>query len=277
MNQTIAIIILSFNEELNISKSILSAKKLSKSIYVIDSLSSDSTVSIAKDLGCIVIQNKFENFSTQRNFALKNVPDDFEWIMFLDADEWLTPQLVQEIKVILRKNQNVNGYLIKRKLIWFGTWIKRGYYPSWQLRLFRKKFVFCENRSVNEHFVVNGKISKLKYDFVDENSNGLQAWLIKHIDYARREAVLANTKINKLENKIPLVSQAGQRRFLREKVYNKLPLFIRPILYFLFRIIVKGGILDGKNAILFHFLQALWYPMLIDIFLLEMRLKNKFK
>lgn len=271
----VSVIILTFNEEKNIAQCINSVMDWASRVFVLDSFSEDHTSLIASNLGCVVLQNKFVNFSEQRNFALDNFPIETDWILFLDADEWMPEPIKSEITSVLQSHCVYNGFYIKRKLVWMDRWIKRGYYPSWQLRLFRKGFGRCEARPVNEHFIVQGSVGFLDNDFVDQNHNGLQAWLRKHIDYAEKEARQLYFERHVGDNEGVLInffgSQSERRRWLRKRIWNKLPLMIRPFLYFLYRYILLGGFRDGVVGFAFHFLQALWYPMLIDIKYLEIK------
>jgi len=275
----VAIVILTFNEEANIAQALNSVKDWASELFVLDSFSQDRTVDIARAYGCHVVQNKFENYAKQRNFSIDYLPIKSEWVFFLDADEWLSDELKNEISSVISKFPIENGYYIKRRLVWMGRWIKRGYYPSWQLRLFRNGKGRCEDRSVNEHFKVEGLVGHLKNDFTDENRKDIFDWIVKHNNYAIGEAhelFKKKYKSNSQEIDLNILGgQAQRRRWIRYKIWNNLPLFIRPFIYFFYRYVLLGGFLDGRQAFAFHFLQALWYPMLIDVMYFEMLVKNK--
>lgn len=272
----LAVIILTYNEEANIAQALDSVSGWANEIFILDSLSSDRTLEIAEKYGCHIAQNKFANYAKQRNFALDHLPITSEWVLFLDADEWLSEELKKEISALIATSPIENGFYIKRRLIWMGRWIRRGYYPSWQLRLFRHGKGHCENRAVNEHLIVEGATGHLLNDFTDENKKGVSDWIAKHNGYATREAQeLLNTRSVRGYQEIDVSlfgSQAQRRRWLRYKVWNNLPPLIRPFFYFIYRYILLGGFLDGREAFIFHFLQALWYPLLIDIKYLEMKM-----
>lgn len=273
---TVAVIILTYNEEANIVQALDSVSGWANEIFILDSQSTDRTLEIAGQYGCHIAQNKFENYAKQRNHALDHLPIHSEWVFFLDADEWLSEELKKEISTLLVTAPDENGFFIKRRLIWMGRWIRRGYYPSWQLRLFRNGKGRCEDRAVNEHLIVEGITGHLRNDFTDENKKGVSDWIAKHNGYATREAQeLLNTRSVKGYQEIDVSlfgTQAQRRRWLRYKVWNNLPPLIRPFFYFIYRYILLGGFLDGREAFIFHFLQALWYPMLIDIKYLEMKM-----
>lgn len=272
----VAVIILTYNEEANIAQALDSISGWANEIFILDSLSTDRTLEIAQKYGCHIAQNKFENYAKQRNYALDQLPIRSEWVLFLDADEWLSAELKSEISILLVTAPEQNGFYIKRRLIWMGCWIRRGYYPSWQLRLFRNGKGRCEDRAVNEHLIVEGITGNLRNDFTDENKKGVTDWIAKHNGYATREAQeLLNTRSEQGYQEIDarlIGTQAQRKRWLRYKVWNNLPPLIRPFFYFFYRYILLGGFLDGREAFIFHFLQALWYPMLIDVKYLEMKM-----
>ena len=269
----IAVIILTFNEEPNIAQALESVQGWARQIFILDSYSTDRTLEIASRFPCSVVQNRFEDYSKQRNFALDHFPISTEWVFFLDADEWVSMELKQEISDLLSTNPVENGYYLKIRLIWMGQWIRRGYYPTWILRLFRHGKARCEDRAVNEHLIVEGQTGYLKNDFIHEDRKGVTDWIMKHNDYATREAMELFNKAT-TERGIDVQfygTQAERKRWLRSRVWNNLPPLIRPFIYFLYRYVLRGGFLDGKAAFVYHFLQGLWFPMLIDIKYLEMK------
>lgn len=272
----LTVLILTFNEDVNIEQALKSVQNWADHVFILDSFSSDCTLEIASYYGCAIFQNKFENYAKQRNYALEQLPIKTEWVFFLDADEWVSDDLKKEISFRIASTPKENGFYIKRRLIWMGRWIRRGYYPSWQLRLFRHRKGRCEDREINEHLLVDGDVGYLINDFTDENRKGISDWILKHNNYASREAhELFNSRISKGYQEINVSffgSQAQRRRWLRYNIWNKLPPLIRPFFYFLYRYIFLCGFLDGREGFMFHFLQALWYPLLIDIKYLELKM-----
>ena len=270
---TVAIVILTYNEEANIAQALDSVAGWANEIFVLDSLSTDRTLEIAGRYDCQIAQNEFENFAKQRNYALANLPISSEWVLFLDADEWLPMDLKREISALLATSPAENGFYVKWRLIWMGKWIRRGYYPCWILRLLRFGKVSCEDRSVNEHLIVEGATGRLRNDIMHEDRKGVTDWIAKHNRYATLEALeLLNTRSASGYREIDarlFGTQAQRKRWLRYKVWNHLPSLIRPLLYFFYRYILMGGFLDGRVALAYHFLQALWFPMLIDVKYLE--------
>lgn len=275
----LAVVILTFNEEKNLRHALDSVGGWADEIFVLDSYSADRTLEIARQYGCHIAQKKFETYAKQRNYALDQLPIRSEWVIFLDADEWLPDALKQEISNLIASSPEENGFFIKFRLIWMGRWIRRGYYPSWILRLFRHGKGSCEDRAVNEHLIVEGKTRQLCNDFIHEDRKGVTEWIAKHNGYATQEAQeMFNSRTAQDYREIDVRlfgTQAQRKRWLRYKVWNRLPPLIRPFFYFFYRYVLQGGFLDGRAAFIFHFLQALWYPMLIDIKYLELLAKRE--
>ncbi len=276
---SLAVVILTYNEEANISQALDSVSGWGNEIFILDSLSTDRTLEIAQRYNCYIAQNKFENYAKQRNYALDNLQIRSEWVLFLDADEWMADALKKEISACINNFPEENGFYLNRRFIWMGRWIKRGYYPTWTLRLFRHGKGCCEDRAVNEHLIVEGKTGKLHCDYIHEDRKGLSDWIAKHNSYANREALeLFNTKAAQGYQEIDATlfgNMVQRKRWLRYKLWNRLPPLIRPILYFFYRYVLAGGFLDGKEAFVYHFLHALWYPLLIDVKYLELKKKMR--
>ena len=269
----LALAVITFNEEVHIERLLKNVEGLVDEIVVVDSGSTDRTVEIAAKHGARVYTREFDNFSNQRNFSIRDTSIRSEWVLVLDADEYLTEQLKAEIVQAI-KSDHYNSFLLKRKFFWQGVWIRRGYYPTKLLRLGRTKYLSCEDRGINEHLVdSSGVTGVLAHDFVDENLKSLDDWLAKHINYAKREARELGSAASREYNFFG--SQYERKRWIRYNVWNKLPPLVRPLLYLIYRLFVAGGILDGKRAIEYHFLHALVYRMLIDIYFQTSRNSNE--
>jgi glycosyltransferase involved in cell wall biosynthesis len=275
MSAPLTVIILTYNEELNLPQALRSVCGWAQQVIVLDSFSTDRTVQIAREFGAEVYQHRFEDYAKQRNHAL-TLPIRSEWILFLDADEWVPPELQREIAAVIDRNPPEDGFYIKRRFIWMGRWIRRGYYPTWILRLARRGRVRCEERQVNEHLIVDGAVGYLQHDFIHEDRKDLADWIAKHVRYARREAdELIKRELRVAQEEIDarlFGTQAQRKRWLRRHVWERLPPFVRPWLFFFYRYVLRGGFLDGRAAFVYHFLHALWFMTLIDAFWLEQRL-----
>lgn len=275
MKSEITVVILTYNESIHIERSINNVSGWADKIIILDSYSEDDTVEKAKLLGAEVIFRKFDDYKKQREFAIEYCKDQAEWMFFLDADEYLTEELKVEIKQAI-KNKKINGFHIPRRFIFMNKWIKwGGYYPIYLLRLFRPEYASLSG-SVNEHVVITGATQTLQNDFVDHNLKGIDNWINKHNRYATYEAgELLNFKMNQ-EAKSHLKffsTQSERKQWLRFRVWNKLPIIIRPFIYFIYRYIVRLGFLDGKVGFIYHFIQGFWYWVLIDTKYFEMEKK----
>lgn len=269
--QPISILILTFNEELHIERCIKSLQQFAKDIFIVDSYSTDKTVKIAESLGAKVHQNKWVNYAVQYQWGLDNCPIATEWVMRMDADEYILPELADEINVNMGKiEDDVSGVYIKRRVYFMDRWIKYGsYYPIWLLRIWRYKKGRIEERWMDEHIKLSsGKTVQFENDLVDDNKNNLTWWTEKHNNYATREAVdILNIiygfkQYDEVEPNI-FGTQEQQKRWLKIR-YASMPLFVRPILYFTWRYFFKLGFLDGKPGLIWHFLQGGWYRFLVD-------------
>jgi len=281
MKPNITVQILSFNEEKHIARCIQSVQSFASQVVVIDSFSTDKTVEVAQSLGAVVLQNKWlNNYAHQLNWGLDHAPIEGEWVMRLDADEYITPELATEIQQkLVNVPSDVSGIYMRRRIHFMGQWMKRGAtYPMWVLRLWRKGHGQCENRWMDEHIVLSeGKTIRFENDLVDDNLNDLTWWTNKHNHYATREAAdLLNHRYQFMavdhrdeDDK----EQAMFKRWLKEKVYARIPLFIRPILYFLYRYFLRLGFLDGWRGLQWNFLQGLWYRFLVDAKIFEAEAK----
>lgn len=272
MKKDLTVLILTFNEEKHIERCIKSLQEFAKEIFIVDSFSTDNTVNIAKELGAKVYCNKWKNYATQFNWGLENCPIETEWVMRMDADEYIMPELSNEI---ISKLDNVDddttGIYIKRRVFFLNQWIKYGgFYPTWLLRIWRHKKGYCEQRWHDEHIQVSeGNTIEFNYDLVDDNMSNLTWWTEKHNRYATIEAVdILNHRFGFIEydEMTPAFfgTQAQRKRWLKHR-YMMLPLFIRPFLYFHYRYIFQVGFLDGKKGLIFHFLQAFWYRFYVDV------------
>jgi glycosyltransferase involved in cell wall biosynthesis len=280
MKLPISVIILTYNEEINLPHCLESIKDHVSEIIVVDCGSNDKTLEIAEKYGARTVEHKdYKNQAQQFNWALDNVGINNPWIFRLDADEWVTKELWRELEEKLENTpEKITGYFVKRRVYFMGKWIKHGgYYPTWILRLFQKGKGRYEEREMDEHIVLSeGKTGKLKNDFADENHKSLKEWTAKHNDFSTREAreELKAKYESQSANRKSLGGQAGRKRALKTGFYMRLPLFCRTLAYFLYRYIIRLGFLDGRKGLIFHFLQGFWYRFLIDAKILESKKRN---
>jgi len=273
----VSVLILTHNEEKNIAKCVESLLPLTSDIYVVDSGSDDRTVEICHQYGVEVAQHSWVSYADQFNWGLDHFDFQSDWIMRMDADEELTPELVTELRSYLQAAPPVvSGIYLRRRVYFMGRWIKHGgYYPTWLLRVFRNGVGRCEALWMDEHIVLNsGRAIRIKADLIDKNNKDLTFWTDKHNKYASREVldVLSKQDGNGEGERLPARlggSQAQSRRWVKDNVYARVPLFVRPFCYFLYRYFIRLGFLDGKEGLIFHFLQGFWYRFLVDAKLFE--------
>lgn len=276
----VTIIILTYNEEKNLKKCLESVKDWSDEIIIVDSYSSDKTREIAESYSAKFFEHPFKYQADQFNWALDNLPIKNEWILRLDADEVMTEELWQEIAEALPKTPpEVSGFFMKRRVHFMGRWIRHGgYYPVWILRLFRKNRARAEDREMDEHiFVYEGRAEKLRHDFIDDNEKPLEDWIAKHNNYSTREARerIKNNQPSVMDARTSAVNQLTRKRFIKENLYSKLPLFGRAFFYFIYRYVFLLGFLDGTPGLIFHFLQGCWHQFLIDAKIYEQKYHRK--
>lgn len=274
----VSVIILTYNEEENVESCLKSICELADEIFVIDSGSTDSTLEISKRYTDKIFYHRFENHSKQLNWALRELPIKNPWIMRIDADEFLTAGLSEELSNVLPTvPEDISGLMVKRRVYFMGRWIRHGgYYPTWLLRIWRKDCGTCEELYMDEHIKLNtGKVKLLSNDIVDDNHKDLSWWINKHNNYATSEVIdIMNNKfgLSRQDTIKPqmLGTQDKQKRWAKERIYLKLPLFLRAFLYYLYRYFLKLGILDGKEGLIWHFLQGFWYRFLVDAKIFEL-------
>ncbi len=270
----VSILILTLNEEANLAKCIESCS-WSDDIVVFDSMSVDRTLEIAREKGARVLQREFDNYAAQRNAALTTVPYRHPWVLMVDADERVSPELAVEIDMaIAAAGSEVALFRMRRKDYFLGRWLRRSSgYPSWFGRLVRLGRVRVE-REVNEEYVTDGRIEHLKghlhhYPF----NKGVAYWFERHNQYSTMEAM---AKLSLHRDRIALRNifkrdPIDRRRALKQLLYY-VPL--RPLIVFLYLYIVRLGILDGRAGFYFSRMRAA-YEMLIDLKVVENRRRQR--
>lgn len=268
-------IILTYNEEIHIQRCISSLKDVCEEIIIIDSFSSDLTKEIALKNNVRFYQNPWVNHAVQFNWALDNCDISTSWVLRMDADEYLLPNLKSEILNNLQNlKEPINGVEIYLKRVFLGKTINRGTGKIKMIRLFRKGKARVENRWMDEHIeLLQGELTTFQGEFVDDNLNSIGWWSQKHNNYSIHEAIeLLDVEFDLFnkKGKVNLGDQASKKRNLKLK-YVKLPLFFRSFIYFLYRYIFKLGFLEGKEGFLWHFLQGWWYRTLVDAKIFEIK------
>ena len=276
----LSVIILTYNEEIHIRRCLENIISIAKDIFIIDSFSTDRTLDIAKEYEKVkILQHHWPgNQATQFNWALNHLCINTQWILRLDADEYLLPDLIAELREKLPLlSLDVNGIIFNRRHIFMDKWMKRGIYPVKLLRIFRYGKGMCEQRLMDEHIqLTEGRAVEFEHDFCDHNLNNLSWFCHKHVNYAIREAVdLLDIELDLTgaaesdENK--QISAQAQKKRMKKHQYAKQPLFWRSFAYFCYRYFLKGACLDGKVGFIWTFLQGWWYRTLVDAKIFEIK------
>ncbi|MEM6698089.1 MAG: glycosyltransferase family 2 protein [Bacteroidota bacterium] len=156
----LTIILLTYNEQENLPACLDSIKGIQANRFVVDSHSTDATLSILEAEGISYLQHPFQNYAAQRNWAQANNPFQTEWVLHLDAGERATPEFVSWVNENFDpENQTIDGYLVARRAIFMGRWVKYGgYHPIYHLRLFKTHKGRCEDKAYDQHFISEGKL-----------------------------------------------------------------------------------------------------------------------
>ena len=206
-------------------------------LFIVDSFSTDKTIELAKKYTQNIHFHKFENFAAQRNWALENLPIRNDWTLHLDADESLTPELKIEIAELIPNNTNgLDGFYIKRRFIFLGRWLRYGgNYPQTELRLWRHNLVRVIDAGALEYIAIRGRVGTLQHDMIHENRCGLSAWVTKEnmvSDWDAEEFMTGSGNARLMAVDDSEYVELGKTRWLRIHVWNRLPLFLRPFLFF---------------------------------------------
>lgn len=276
MNDVTAII-LTFNESLHLRRCIASLRGVAKRICVVDSFSTDNTCDIARELGADFYQNPWRGHANQFNWALDNCNITTQWVLRIDADEYIETELADSITRFLSNPSNYNSAVLKRKIVFMGKPIKHGFfYPGNILRLWRFGEGRMEQRLMDEHVRMESTRSVvLDGDLTDENLNDLSWWTRKHDGYAELESYELALGSNHSDGTGQLATNARAKRFIKNNIYYRIPPGFRAIAYFFYRYFLGLGFLDGKAGFYFHFLQAFWYRIYVDAKFYELEIIAK--
>jgi glycosyltransferase involved in cell wall biosynthesis len=251
------------NEEVNIA-ACLESVRWADEIFVVDSKSSDRTAAIAETMGATVIQFEYNGrWPKKKNWALEQLPFRNEWVFIIDADERVTPELADEIGSMIQ-NPEMAGYYINRKFIFLGRWIKHcGWYPNWNLRLFKHKLGRYEflgegtadlrtgDNEVHEHVLLRGKAGYSQHHLMHDDYRDLYHWIERHNRYSSWESAVYSNLREKQNDTIgqSLIGEPLQRRRFFKRIWVHLP--FKPTLKFIAMYVLKLGFLDGKAGYYF--------------------------
>lgn len=270
----ISVLILTKNEEQDLP-GCLKSVAWSDDVHVFDSHSSDRTCELARSAGASVQERVFDNYAAHRNAALQTVPFRHAWVLLLDADERIPEALAREMQqAVVTSPQELSGFSIRRKDYFFGTWLKHAQISPFYIRLVRAGRAHY-TRAINEVIEVQGTVRTLTeamdhYPF----SKGIAHWVQKHNVYSTMEAELI-VRRQGLERPSLAVALTGkdfhERRLHQKALFYRLP--GRPIVKWLYMMVVRGAVLDGAAGVMYATLQSI-YEYLIVVKTRELRRGN---
>jgi glycosyltransferase involved in cell wall biosynthesis len=258
----ISVLILTKNEQQDLP-GCLASVNWSDDVHVLDSQSTDNTLRISADEGAKVTVRAFDGYASQRNFGLQ-LPFKYSWVLILDADERIPKPLAAEMQsFVTAAPTNVAAARIRRRDIWWGRWLKHAQISPFYVRLVRVGRVHYE-REINEVLVVDGTIENLQESFDHYPfSKGLDHWIGKHNLYSHMEAkVIASGGVISPSWKTALFGHDfNERRVHQKAIFYRLP--GRPLIKFIYMLLVRGAFLDGKAGIRYATLQAIYEYMIV--------------
>lgn len=270
----IEVLIPTFNEQINLPHALRSVVGWTDRVFVVDSESTDRTREIAEEMGATVVVQKWLGYAKQKNWALDNLPFQADWIFILDADESITPELREELLEIARRRPvdvHESGYYVNRLTYFLGRPIRHGgFFPSYNLRFFKRGRARYEDREVHEHMIVDGPSRRLRHMMLHEDRRGLEHFIAKHNRYSTLEAreLWKGRGPHHHEKARELEFGIAFRRWLKYTVQPRLP--FAGLWRFLYMYVFRLGLLDGLTGFRFCLLLAT-YDTFISLKLTELR------
>lgn len=270
----VSVMVFTLNEAANLPRCLASLRWCSD-VIVVDSFSADDTQAICASHGARFFQNRFEGFGTQRNWALDHARPLHHWILILDADERVPPELAAELGEIASTDlPDFAAYQVRRRFHMWGRWLRHSsLYPTWVVRFIRAGRVRYEDRGHAETQTVQGRIGDLRHDLIDENLKGIDEWFERQNRYASKDARfefqsrMSGIRARDLLSRDALVRRAAIKRFAA-----RLP--ARGLIYFLYSYVWRRGFLDGRDGFVFCRMRALYQTQVaIKVFDLERQAK----
>lgn len=255
----ISIIVLTKNEEQDLPGCLRSVA-WSDDIHVYDSMSTDATLQIAKNFGAKITQRPFDNWSSHQNWGLKNIEFKYDWVFYIDADERMTPELVEAVRAAVSDPGDLVAFRLQRRDFFLGTWLKHVQTSPFYMRLFKPNNMRYE-RLVNPISIADGPVGELS-GYLDHFpfSKGMGHWINRHNSYSQFEAqqiVLNRNNGGGFSFSGALFSKDFHvRRYNQKELFYRLP--FRPLIKFILLYVGKRGFLDGKAGFTYAMLQAIY-------------------
>lgn len=267
----VSVMVFTLDEELNLP-SCLASLDWCDDVIVVDSFSTDETETIARRSGARFYQHSFEGFGSQRNWALDEIPIRHSWVLILDADERVPPELAAELRSIAANaSDEVGAYQIRRRFHMWGSWLRHSsLYPTWVVRFIRVGRVRYVNRGHSETQELTGELRSARHDLIDDNRKGLSEWFERQNRYARKEAAYELAGRGgplSAELRRAFLGQGLERRSGIKHLAARMPM--RALVYFLYAYLWRGGFRDGRNGLVFCTMKSV-YQQLIQIHLYDL-------
>ncbi len=279
----LTVLVVTRNEESNIERCLRSVHDLADQLLVLDSESEDRTVDIARQYAdevheLVYVHDAIIPWIFQ--WGLDNLPIKNDWVLILEADQVLSPELRVELSERFQQGGRAieeDGFYIRRQQIFRGKPIRHGGYGSkYLLKLFRRSCSSLDETEQDTHVYVRGPVGKLRHPLIEDNAkeSNILFYLSKHLRYAEafaREEYERRLGRGQWKVRPSLFGRPDQRALWMRQSYYRMPLYGRAVLYFVYRYVFLLGVLDGWTGTMFHFLQAFWFRLVVDIRLAEMK------
>lgn len=281
----LAVLVTTRNEEVNVERCLRSVHGFADQVFVLDSESTDRTVEIARAYAEVhtLAYDHSRIIPWIFQWGLDNLPIRHDWVLILEADQAVTPELREEIAALLARpdGPREDGYYIRRRQIFRGRPLRFGGYGSKVLlKLFRRSRSELDPVEQDTRVYVRGPVGRLRAPLEEWNlkEDSIQFYLQKHLRYAE---AFAHEELRRRRGEVPwktkprLFGTPDERILWLKDRYYRMPLYVRPVLYFVYRYFLLLGILDGKTGFLFHFLQAFWFRLIVDARLEELMREDR--
>jgi glycosyltransferase involved in cell wall biosynthesis len=271
----VSVIIMTLNEEENIEQCLKSMYGWSDDIHIVDSHSTDKTTEIAKKYTNNIYSIEEGHWSYIRNWALSNMSLKYEWVLHIDADEWLTKELKDEISQKINSDPDEIGFYSHIKFIFLNKWLKHGGQRFKKIILFKHDEVRYAEKGDDNYTIFKGKAGLLKNDFVHQDLKPFSAWIDKHNKISLRAAKRYSAiKEGKKEFLPKVADETIDGRLGLQKIWNRVPLLLKPFLMFFYIYFIKLGFLDGREGLIYYLHHAFWYELLIYTKIKEMEIER---
>lgn len=271
----VTVIVTTRNEEANIEKCLRSVHGCADQIFVIDSESTDGTVEIARRWADDTVNLAYVHEAIIPwifQWGLDHLPIRNDWVLLLEADQAISPGLARELEELFSRPESLaDGYYIRRRQMFRGRPIRFGGYGSKHLlKLFRRSHGQLDPREQDTRVYVDGRLARLRSLLIEDNrkEHEILFYLQKHLRYAEafaREELERRRDRLRFKQEPRLLGSPDQRVLWMKSVYYRSPGYLRALAYFLYRYVLLLGFLDGKTGAVFHFLQAFWFRLVVDI------------